>query len=67
MPRSPLHDLEKDAERKAQEYKRQLIEEGMRKLAEEKTAELFSPQGDPLQPPSPAQSHDEKHRRKRRR
>lgn len=36
---SPLHKLEKEAERKAQEYKNQLIEEGMKKLAAEKSAE----------------------------
>lgn len=48
MPRSPLHNLEKEADRKAQEYKRRLIEEGLKKLAAEKSAEIFPPQGEDL-------------------
>lgn len=52
MARSPLHQLEKDAEERAREYKRQLIEEGMRKLAAEGAARVSPPQGDTL-PPDP--------------
>lgn len=50
MARSPLHQLEKDAEDKAREYKRQLVEEGMKKLAAQEAARTFPPQGDALPP-----------------
>lgn len=57
MPRSPLHNLEKEAELKAQEYKQRLIEEGLKKLAAEESAEIFPPQGDDL-PAHPNAPHD---------
>lgn len=50
--RSPLIDLELDAERKAQEYKRRLIEEGMKRLAAEERARAFFPQDEDLPPDS---------------
>lgn len=59
MPRSPLHNLEREAEEKAQEYKRQLIEEGMKRLAEQEKARLFSPQGNPLPPDQDASADDD--------
>lgn len=60
MPRSPLHNLEKEADLKAQEYKRRLIEEGMKKLAAEKSAEIFPPQGEdlPAHPNAPNDADD---------
>jgi hypothetical protein len=58
MPRftrpSPLLALELEAEKKAQEYKRKLIQEGLAKLAAEKAGEIFPPQGNPLPPHSDA-------------
>ena len=54
MSRSPIHPLEKDAEERAREFKRRLIEDGMRKLAAEEAARVSPPEGYALPPhPSP--------------
>lgn len=58
----PLTQIELDAEQRALEYKRRLIQEGMDRLAAEQSSEAISPPGaHPLSPgeePAADSDHD---------
>lgn len=49
---NPLLSLEQQIDREAQEYKRRRLQEEIAKLAAEKSAAVFPPQGDGV-PPHP--------------
>ncbi|CAN5508227.1 hypothetical protein BH09SUM1_BH09SUM1_01810 [soil metagenome] len=61
MPRSRLHEIEMEVERKALKYKRELMEKALADFAAEEAAKLFPPEGKTLPPDTdaPRDAHDD--------